>query len=124
MLEGKHVTIKMLKETSSERDAEDLDRELDVLQLLHHPHIVRLAGAGQTPTVRTDFSTWTAYCCRHVSTKSSIYCRLIEKEPSLDTEASVWEGVGAGTEVGMGDWLVNKIIDSLVLTSQPMRHTN
>lgn len=47
------VAVKTLKAgESSKSDAEDLDRELHVLQLLHHPKIVRLAGAGTMPEVR------------------------------------------------------------------------
>ncbi|CAN0240812.1 unnamed protein product, partial [Laminaria digitata] len=49
----KQLVIKTLGAKSSETDAQDLDRELSVLQLLHHPHIVRLVGAGQTPKVNT-----------------------------------------------------------------------
>ena len=45
--------IKTLGAKSSETDAQDLDRELSVLQLLHHPRIVRLVGAGQMPQVNT-----------------------------------------------------------------------
>lgn len=45
------VVIKTLKPGGSETDAEDLRRELAMLQLLRHPHIVRLAGAGQAPQV-------------------------------------------------------------------------
>lgn len=54
---SKEVAIKMLKLDSSKVDAEDLDNELNVLQLLHHPYIVRLAGAGQTPQVPRVYST-------------------------------------------------------------------
>eukprot|EP00752_Nemacystus_decipiens_P010327 g9199.t1 len=47
---GRHVVIKTLKAgKSSEVDAEDLDKELNVMQLLQHPYIVRLAGGGQMP---------------------------------------------------------------------------
>ena len=49
---SRHVAIKALKAgNSSEADAEDLERELQVMQLLQHPHIARLAGAGQMPEV-------------------------------------------------------------------------
>lgn len=51
---GREVAIKTLKPgKSSEADAEDLDKELNVMQLLQHPHIVRLAGGGQMPEVTT-----------------------------------------------------------------------
>ena len=43
--------IKILGAKSSECDAADLDKELNVLQLLHHPNIVRLVGSGQMPQV-------------------------------------------------------------------------
>ncbi|CAM9462514.1 unnamed protein product [Ectocarpus sp. 4 AP-2014] len=48
---NKRVAIKMLKasNSTSDSDAEDLDRELSILQHLRHPNVVRLAGAGQTP---------------------------------------------------------------------------
>lgn len=50
---SRQVVIKMLKPgNSSDTDAEDLDRELNVMQLLQHPHIVRLAGGGQMPEVK------------------------------------------------------------------------
>lgn len=49
---SRQVVIKTLKPgKSSEADAEDLDRELNVMQLLQHPHIVRLAGGGHMPEV-------------------------------------------------------------------------
>ena len=46
------MVIKTLKLGSSEADARDLDRELSVLQLLRHPNIVDLVGAGHTPQVK------------------------------------------------------------------------
>ncbi|CAM9168732.1 unnamed protein product [Ectocarpus fasciculatus] len=48
---NKRVSIKTLKasNSTSDSDAEDLDRELSILQHLRHPNVVRLAGAGQTP---------------------------------------------------------------------------
>ncbi|CAM9664263.1 unnamed protein product [Scytosiphon promiscuus] len=50
---GKLVAIKALKPSgSTEADAEDLEKELNVMQLLQHPRIVRLAGAGQMPEQR------------------------------------------------------------------------
>ncbi|CAM9512342.1 unnamed protein product [Pylaiella littoralis] len=50
------VAIKTLKaENDSKSDAEDLDRELSILQLLQHPNIVGLAGAGQMPEGRGLF---------------------------------------------------------------------
>eukprot|EP00903_Cladosiphon_okamuranus_P010366 g9807.t1 len=47
----RQVVIKTLKpdNKSSDVDAADLDKELNVMQLLQHPHIVRLAGGGQMP---------------------------------------------------------------------------
>eukprot|EP00904_Undaria_pinnatifida_P010310 jgi/Undpi1/6409/HiC_scaffold_20.g08890.m1 len=45
----RQVVIKILGAKSSECDAADLDKELNVLQLLHHPNIVRLVGSGQMP---------------------------------------------------------------------------
>lgn len=53
----RHVVIKTLKPgKSSEADAEDLDRELNVMQLLQHQYIVRLAGGGQMPEVTLEGS--------------------------------------------------------------------
>lgn len=48
--------IKTLKPNnkSSEVDAVDLDNELNVMQLLQHSHIVRLAGGGQMPEVTNE----------------------------------------------------------------------
>ena len=45
------MVIKTLKPDSSETDASDLDRELGILQLLRHPNIVELVGAGIAPQV-------------------------------------------------------------------------
>lgn len=61
-LQNRDVVIKTLKAEGSENDAEDLERELNVLQLLQHPHIVRLAGAGQTPQVLTALYDSIIYC--------------------------------------------------------------
>ncbi len=57
---GRHVAMKALKPgNSSEADAEDLERELQVMQLLQHPHIVRLAGAGPMPEVKNALTAVT-----------------------------------------------------------------
>lgn len=45
------VVIKTLKPGSSKIAARDLDRELEVLKVLHHSNIVELFGAGHTPQV-------------------------------------------------------------------------
>src|SRR4051812_40404624 len=51
LLQGHDLAIKVpLRDTEKYTTAvKDLEHELQVLQLLQHPHIVHLYGAGRTP---------------------------------------------------------------------------
>lgn len=62
---NKRLAIKTLKasNSTSDSDAEDLDRELSILQHLRHPNVVRLAGTGQTPEVTHGQPTITWIQC-------------------------------------------------------------
>lgn len=55
------VVIKTLKPGSSEIAARDLDRELEVLKVLHHSNIVEFFGTGHAPQVR-QLSTIFEHC--------------------------------------------------------------
>lgn len=50
-LRGSNVVVKYLKDEASEIDAQDLQRELDILRVIRHPNIVKLVGAGLKPQV-------------------------------------------------------------------------
>lgn len=45
------VVLKFLKDGASRTDVLDLERELNMLQLLKHENIVKLVGAGLRPQV-------------------------------------------------------------------------